>query len=58
MYWLRENWFWVVILVFWFWMHTRMHAGHGHHGGHAGHRKPTDSDHPANKEEGGQHAKH
>jgi len=38
--WLRENWFWVAIIVFFFWMH-RGHGGHGGgcgggHGGHGG----------------------
>lgn len=36
--WLRENWFWVVVIAVFFWMHMKMHAGHGHGGhGHGGH---------------------
>lgn len=41
--WIRENWFWLVVAVVFFWMHGRMHGGHGRHaergghGGHAGH---------------------
>lgn len=61
MNWLRENWFWVIVFVFWFWMHTKMHAGHGGHGGHGGHAKPRDprpsDDVPAQKQEN-PHAQH
>ncbi len=41
--WLRENWFWVAILVLFVWMHVGghghgCHGGGGHgHGGHGGH---------------------
>lgn len=61
MNWLRENWFWVIVFVFWFWMHTKMHAGHGGHGGHGGHAKPRgprpSDDLPAQKKEN-PHAQH
>lgn len=36
--WLRENWFWIVVLLLFFWMHMKMHGGHGSHGGHGGRR--------------------
>ncbi len=55
MYWLRENWFWLVVFVAFFWMHMNMHAGHGHHGGH-GHTKP--SDRPTDREQEHDHAEH
>jgi len=51
--WLRENWFWIAIVVFFIWMHKGMHGGHGHggggHGGHGGaghhgHEEKEDSD--------------
>jgi hypothetical protein len=35
--WLRENWFWTVVIAAFFWMHMKMHGGHGHGGhGHGG----------------------
>ncbi len=38
---LRENWFWILLIGGFFWMHSRGHGcgGHGHsgHGGHSGH---------------------
>ena len=33
MYWLRENWFWLVMTVLFVLMHTVGHGAHGH-GGH------------------------
>jgi len=33
MEWLRENWFWLAIVVFFIWMHMGMHGSHGGHGG-------------------------
>ena len=44
MQWLQANWFWIAIGVFFLWMRTGMHGGHGGHraagegGGHGGHR--------------------
>lgn len=35
--WLRENWFWLVVVVLFLWMHGKMHGGHGGHGGRGGH---------------------
>ena len=37
MYWLRENWFWLVMTILFVLMHT---VGHGAHG-HGGHRART-----------------
>ncbi len=34
--WLRENWFWLTVVVLFFWMHGKMHGGHGSHGSHGG----------------------
>ncbi len=34
--WLRENWFWVIVIGLFVWMHTKMHGGHGGHAGHGG----------------------
>jgi len=31
MLWLRENWFWIVVVLTFAWTHARMHGGHGHH---------------------------
>lgn len=35
--WLRENWLWIAVVIFFFWMHAKMHGGHGAHGGQEGH---------------------
>lgn len=37
MNWLRENWFWLAVVILFVWMHTKMHGGHGRHLGHGGH---------------------
>lgn len=50
--WLRENFFWILVVVFFVWMHMGMHGGHGHgaHGGrgargkHGGGRSDADAD--------------
>lgn len=55
MYWLRENWFWVMVVVLFFWMHMKMHGGHGGHGGHR-HSRPEER--PPEKEKGDHHAEH
>lgn len=34
--WLRENWFWLAVVVLFLWMHKEMHGAHGGHGGHGG----------------------
>lgn len=34
--WLRENWFWLAVVVLFLWMHGKMHGAHGGHGGHGG----------------------
>jgi hypothetical protein len=36
--WLRENFFWLAVAAAFFWMHLKMHGGHGHgsHGHHGG----------------------
>lgn len=71
MEWLRENWFWLVVLI----LFVGMHMGHGHGGhGHAGHgprgreggTKPDDSGpgrsdprHGHDEDDpGGRHAQH
>lgn len=48
MEWLRENWFWIVVVVLFIWMHTRMHGGHGGHGhgGCGAHGERSDSTPP------------
>lgn len=55
MEWVRENWFWIVVVVLFLWIHTKMHGGHGHGGpshrghghGEGGHRGSGDGvDHP------------
>ncbi|GIW53595.1 MAG: hypothetical protein KatS3mg081_2950 [Gemmatimonadales bacterium] len=38
--WLRENWFWLLFVVFFVWTHMR---GHGCHGAH-GHRRDATGD--------------
>lgn len=61
MNWLRENWFWVVIFMFWFWMHSKMHAGHSGHSGqrrHGGTQDPRPSGDPDNGNKGHHHAQH
>jgi len=58
MNWLRENWFWVVVFVGWFWMHSKMHAGHGHHGGHGGRKGASPPDQNSAKEGGDHNAQH
>lgn len=39
MNWLQENWFWILVVIFFVWMH-KGHGGHGHggrgHGAHGG----------------------
>jgi len=45
--WLRENWFWLTVVVLFVAMHAghgHGHGGHGSHPGHPGHRKRDDSD--------------
>lgn len=32
MEWLRENWFWIAVLILFVWFHMKMHGGHGGHG--------------------------
>ena len=44
MYWLRENWFWLVVTVLFVMMHTVGHGAHGH-GGHRG--RDAERDGPA-----------
>lgn len=58
---LRENWFWIVVLV----LFALMHMGHGGHGGHrrrdepAGKEPGSDGDRvDPESESGGRHAKH
>lgn len=43
--WIRENWFWIVVIGLFLWMHTKMHGGHGGHGGHEGHGGARGRDH-------------
>ena len=38
MNWLRENWFWVLLIGLFLWMHFKMHGGHGARGGHGADR--------------------
>ncbi|NOT09160.1 MAG: DUF2933 domain-containing protein [Gemmatimonadales bacterium] len=57
MNWLRENWFWIVVGVFFLWSHGKMHGGHGGHSGHGGPRKdPRDRKDPG--DQGDPHAQH
>ena len=49
--WLRENWFWLTVLV----LFVFMHAGHGH-GGHGGHGHSTGD--PGNDPPEGSHKNH
>ncbi len=48
---LQNNWFWIVVLVFFIWMHSSGMGcgGHGGHGGHGG------GDEKKKREEGGGH---
>ena len=41
MYWLRENWFWLVMTVLFVLMHTVGHGAHGH-GGHRARARDRD----------------
>ena len=34
--WVRGNLFWIVVLILFFWVHMKMHGGHGAHGGGRG----------------------
>ena len=34
--WLRENWFWIGVIILFIWFHMKMHGGHGSHGGGRG----------------------
>ena len=49
MTWIRENWFWITVLILFLWMHGKMHGsmhgGHGHQG-HGGSRPPERDGHP------------
>lgn len=36
--WALENWFWILIFVFFIATHLFGHGGHGGHGSHAGHK--------------------
>ena len=59
--WLRENWFWLTVLVLFVVMHMgHGHGGHGGHGGHTGHKAHGDSHgDPADDElEGSAKARH
>lgn len=42
MEWLRQNGFFLLVLVAFAAMHMFGHGGHGAHGGHGGHDKPDD----------------
>lgn len=58
--WALENWFWILIFVFFIAIHIFGHGGHGGHGGHSsrGHKNTDENeknevrDHPANKHSG------
>ena len=39
MEWLADNWFWILVFLFFIRMHM---GGHGCHGGHGGHRHNHD----------------
>lgn len=63
MEWLKENWFFIAVAVLFFWMHTKMHSGHGSHGGRGGggcgggHRHGAEDDRPHGTRED-PHARH
>ena len=40
MFWLRENWFWLVVAILFVTMHAGGHGGHGH----GGHRRAAQRD--------------
>jgi len=48
MEWLRENWFFVVVLILFVWAHMKMHAGHGAHRAKPGSGQKSDGDHHGN----------
>lgn len=69
--WLRENWFFIAVVILFVWFHTKMHGGHGGHGGHgdrqarrpdphAGHRARAQDEESRREREGngGAHAGH
>ena len=45
---LQENWFWIVVAVFFIWMHSSGMGccGHGSHTGHGGRKNKPDADQP------------
>jgi hypothetical protein len=45
---LQNNWFWIVVLVFFVWMHASGMGcgGHGGHKGHGGRKNKPDEDQP------------
>ncbi len=49
MEWLSANWFWILIFLFFIWMHM---GGHGCHGGHkhGSHQQPQKGDDPGKPE--------
>jgi hypothetical protein len=49
MEWLSENWFWVLILIFFVIMHKFGHGGHGMHG-HGGHHEHGGGSHDHEEE--------
>ncbi len=60
--WVRDNWFWIVVIGFFLWMHLGMHRGHGGGSGGGccgggGHRHGDSSRRAAGAEED-QHARH
>jgi hypothetical protein len=49
---LRENWFWIVVLVFFILMHA---GGHGGHGGHGRSGRTSRPDERERQDAGGRH---
>ncbi|MDP2603446.1 MAG: DUF2933 domain-containing protein [Deltaproteobacteria bacterium] len=49
---LQNNWFWIVVVGFFIWMHSSGMGCGGGHGGHGGH---GDGDEKKKREEGGEH---
>ncbi|MEZ5318110.1 MAG: hypothetical protein R2752_11970 [Vicinamibacterales bacterium] len=48
---IRDNWFWIVVFVFF----ILMHAGHGGHGGHGGSGRAPRRGEPDPRDAGGHH---
>ena len=38
--WIRDNWIWIVIGIFFVWTYFKMRGGRGRHSTHEGHQRP------------------